>query len=254
MTTLLRPLHAEWIKLRSLRSTWTVLGVAAGTVGAAALMAYSAVQMWNAASPEQRATARMTGPEDVVIMIPQLCLGILGVLAMTGETPATFLATPRRPRVLAAKAGVLALTGLVTGLGTIFASAWVARPMVAGRFALEPLAEKVPLLLAYGTSVMVFGLLGLGLAALLRSTAGAVAVLVGLVYVVPMIVGNLPEPWSESLGSVMIGALPGQLTGDDLTNSVYGSALSPPLALLALAGYALVPLAVGGWALARRDV
>jgi ABC-2 type transport system permease protein len=71
--------------------------------------------------------------------------------------------------------------------------------------------------------------------------------------VIPMIVGNLPEPWSERLGSVMIGALPREITGDDLTHSVYGSLLPPVAAAIVLAAYAVLPVALGAWLLRRRD-
>ncbi|MEU6999171.1 hypothetical protein [Nonomuraea sp. NPDC046570] len=69
----------------------------------------------------------------------------------------------------------------------------------------------------------------------------------------PMIVGNLPEPWSERLGSVMIGGLPRQITGDDLTNSVFGALLPPSVAAAVLLAYAVIPLTLAAPLLRSRD-
>jgi hypothetical protein len=102
--------------------------------------------------------------------------------------------------------------------------------------------------------VPVFSLLGLGLGALLRSAAGAIAILAGLVYVIPIVIGNIPEPWSERLGSLMIGALPREITGDIITTSVYGSLLSPVAAFAVLVAYAALPLLAAAWLVRRRDV
>lgn len=251
-------LAAEWVKIRSIRSTHLILAIAVAAVGLAALIAVSAVAAYETASPAMRATARMADLDDVVVAVPQLCLGILGVLAMTSEYATGLIrmslaVVPRRWPVLAAKGVVVSACALVVGPVVVFATALSSRAIVGGRYPLLPLAERVPLMVVNSLSVVVFALLGLGLGAILRNTAAAIALVVGLVYVIPMIVGNLPEPWSERLGSVMIGALPGEITGADLTNSVYGSLLPPWAAVSVLVAYAAVPVLLGFVVLRRRD-
>lgn len=254
-------LSAEWLKLRSVRSTHLILAISLAAVAVGVAVAWSAVGMLEDVSPERRAIARMTELEEVVLIIPQLCLGILGALAMTSEYATGLIrvsltVVPRRWPVLAAKAAVVGAVATVVGplvmFGTYFACRAIVGDLFLGVYA-TPFADRLLGLIVSGLSVTVFALLGLGLGAILRSTAGAVSVLVGLVYVVPMIVGNLPEPWSERLGSVMIGGLPRQITGDDLTNSVFGALLPPPVAAAVLLAYAVIPLALAAPLLRSRD-
>ncbi|MGV9303137.1 ABC transporter permease subunit [Nonomuraea sp. NPDC003727] len=251
-------LAAEWVKARSVRSSWLLVGLSLGAVPLAAAIAWAAIGMYDAASPPMRRTARIAELEEVVLIVPQLCMGVMGVLAITSEYATGLIRTslalvPRRWPVLVAKSAVVGGLGLVVGPVVVFVTYAVTAAMLAGRFPVASFGERLPTLVASAVTVAVFALLGLGLGALLRSAAAAIAVLVGLVYVIPIVVGNLPEPWSEPLGSVMIGALPREIAGADLTSSVYGALLPPPVAGVVLVLYAVVPLAAGLAAVHRRD-
>jgi ABC-2 type transport system permease protein len=105
----------EWIKLRSLRSTWWTLAVtAAGTVGIG-----GAVGLNSRNASEDLTSNALAG------VVPGLLLaGALGVLTMTSEYSsgtirATLAAIPRRPLVLAAKAAVFGGVTLVVGRGRV---------------------------------------------------------------------------------------------------------------------------------------
>ncbi|MEU8248596.1 ABC transporter permease [Nonomuraea sp. NPDC048916] len=255
-------LASEWLKVRSVRSSHLILALSLGTILLGVGLAWMAAGMYDSAPPDQRSRASLAELEKVLVIVPQLCLGVLGVLTITSEyvtgmIRASLAVVPRRWPVLTAKATVVGALGLMMGptveFGTYFLCRWVIDDRFAGVYT-TPLVDRLPTLITTGLSVPVFALLGLGLGVILRSTAGAITILVGLVYVIPMIVGNLPEPWSERLGSVMIGGLPGQITGDDLTHSVYGSLLPPTAAAVVLATYALLPIVAGAWLLCRRDV
>ena len=92
----------EWVKLRSLRSTWWVLALTvAGAVGIAVAVGANT----------EDAAADLTNNALAGISLGLLLVGVLGVLAMTGEHSsgmirATLAAVPNRPRVLAAQAAV----------------------------------------------------------------------------------------------------------------------------------------------------
>ncbi|MFC4529285.1 ABC transporter permease subunit [Sphaerisporangium dianthi] len=255
-------LAAEWHKLRSVRSTYYTLGVAVGGILLGAAIAWSAAAAFDGAPPERRTGGSISNIEEVIVMFPQLCLGILGVLAITSEyatgTIATSLmAVPRRWPVLAAKAAILAGLAAITGPLVVFATYFVSRSVIGGRFSgayLTPVADRMPVLALTGLSVVAFALVGLGLATILRSTAGAIVILVGLLYVGPMVVGNLPAPWSERLGSVMLPGLPRQIAGQPDAHSVYGSLLSPAGAVAVMLAYVVLPLVAGTLLLRRRDV
>ncbi|MEV4164643.1 ABC transporter permease [Nonomuraea dietziae] len=252
-------LAAEWLKIRSIRSSHLILAISLGAILLAVAVAMSAIAMYDSAPASMRAGARIAELEEVVLIVPQLAMGIMGVLAITSEYATglirtSFALVPGRRPVLAAKSVVVGGLGLVVGPVVVFATYAVSWSMLESRYPVAGFADRLPTLVTSSLTVAVYALLGLGLGAVLRSAAGAIAILVGLVYVIPMIVGNLPEPWSERLGSVMLGALPREITGEDLTSSVYGALLSPFAAAVVLVLYAAVPLGAGLLLIRRRDV
>jgi len=101
-----------------------------------------------------------------------------------------------------------------------------------------------------GLYLAVLGLLGLGLGALVRHGAGAIAVVVGLLFVLPGIVAALPSSWGNTIspylpsdaGQAIMGASRGGPT-----------ALSPWVGLAVFCAYAAIALIGAGTALTRRD-
>lgn len=255
-------LAAEWLKATSVRSTRLVLGLALGAVLLGAALAWAAAGAHDSATVQQQARAQLARLEEVVLIVPQLCLGVLGVLSMAGEHATgsirtSLAAVPRRRPLLAAKSAVATGLGLLVGPLVVFGTHAAARSVVGDRFGGEytaPFIEDLPLLATSSATVAVFAALGVGLGAVLRSTAAAVACLVAISYVVPVVAGSLPEPWSERVGSVLPGALPRAIVGADRTGSVYGSLLPPAAATALLAAHAVVPLLAAWWAIHRRDV
>ncbi|WP_043641043.1 ABC transporter permease subunit [Nonomuraea candida] len=255
-------LSSEWLKIRSVRSTYLILGLGVSTILLGLVLATSAAGAYDAAPPEQQAAARIADLEEALIIMPQLCMGILGVLVVTSDYATGLIRTsltlvPRRWPVVAAKSAVVGALALLVGALAVFGTHLTARSVLGGRFSgayATAFADRLPLLVALTLTVPVFALLGTGLGALLRSAAGATSVIVGFVYVIPIIVGNIPEPWSERLGSLMISALPRQITGDHITTSVYGSLLPPPAAAAVMLAYAAAPLVSATWLVRRRDV
>ncbi|MGP4094771.1 ABC transporter permease subunit [Nonomuraea sp. KM90] len=254
-------LTSEWLKIRSVRSTHLILALSLSTVLLGLAIAVMAAGTHDAAPPEQQSRARIANLEEALVIVPQLCMGILGVLIITSEYVTGLIRTsltivPRRWPVLAAKSAIVGTLGLIVGALAVFGTYFAARSALGDRFSgaySTAFGDRLPLLLTHSLTVAIFALLGLGLGALLRSTAGATAIIAGLVYVVPIIIGNIPEPWSERLGSLMIGALPRQITGDLITTSVYGSLLPPAAAAAVMIAYAAVPLLAAIWLVRRRD-
>lgn len=254
----MKVLASEWVKIRSIRSSHLLVGLSLGAILLAVAVAFSAIGMYDSAPASMRRSARIAELEEVVLIVPQLCMGIMGVLTITSEYATGLIRTslalvPRRWPVLMAKSAVVGGLGLVVGPIVVFVTYAVAQAMLESRYPVASFGERFPTLVTSSVTVAVFALIGLGLGAAFRSAAGAIAVLVGLVYVIPIVVGNLPEPWSERLGSVMIGALPREISGADLTSSVYGALLPPVVAGVVLALYAVVPLLAGALLLRRRD-
>src|SRR5579863_4197924 len=156
----------EWRKLRSVRSTWWILAVfAAGT------LAY-AVMTVSGGPTHPEPSYDPTNNVEQGLLLGQLTLGVLGALMLSGEfgsgsIRATFAAVPRRGRVLAAKAAVLAAVTLAAGEAlafAAFASFQVAAPHGAAHPSLGQPGVLRAVLLA-GAYPCLIGLIGLGLAA-----------------------------------------------------------------------------------------
>jgi hypothetical protein len=124
------------------------------------------------------------------MLIGVLLIGVVGVLAMTSEYTsgtirATFAAAPRRLRVLAAKAAVVGAVALITGEAAAFLS-FFAGCMTLRHGITAPALSQPGVLRAIvltGASLSLIGLFGLGLGAIIRHTAAAITVVVGIVCV-----------------------------------------------------------------------
>jgi ABC-2 type transport system permease protein len=232
----------EWIKLRSLRSTWWTLAV----TGAAAIGIGVAVGL-----NTRNASGDLTNNALAGIAPGLAFAGILGVLVMTSEYSsgmirATLAVIPHRRLLLAAKAAVFGAVTLAVGEATAFLA------FFAGGAALRPgisaptlgQAGVLRAVVLSGTGFALIGLLGLGLGAVIRHTPAAIAVLVGGVYIVAQFVGGI---------TLTVGAyIPISIVANSLATTK-NAMLSPWVGLGVLCGYAAVALGLGGWLLARRD-
>jgi ABC-2 type transport system permease protein len=239
----------EWVKLRSLRSTWWTLAV---TIAAAAGIAVAV------GVNTEDAAADLTNNALAGIAVGLLLTGILGVLTATAEHSSgtirsTLAAIPNRPLVLAAKAAVFGAVALGAGEVAAFVS------FVAGGAALPagiagPSLGQPGVLRAVvlgGAGYCLIGLLGLGLGTVVRHTPLAIGLLVGGVYVVAQLVAGLAPvlmPWLPIavVANSLTVVQPGMAIGDVRF-------LSPWAGLGVLVLYAAVALGAGAWLLAERD-
>lgn len=77
---------AEWVKLRTLPSTFIALACAVVFgIGVGALDAHSVAAHWTAMTPQDRATFDAVGESFFGLQFGQLAFGVLGALVMTGE-------------------------------------------------------------------------------------------------------------------------------------------------------------------------
>lgn len=239
-------LGSEWVKLRSLRSTWWCLAVYVDVAAGAG---------WLAAGTTHTAGSAGAAMSTVLIGFgfAQPALLVLGVLVMSAEfgsgmALASFAAVPRRTRVLVAKTVVVALVCAVLTVVAGLLCALAARTLIAvpvgvpfgSAAVLRPLAVQVG-------AVTLLGLLGVALGTLLRSTAGAVGAGLTLVLLLPPALALM----AGHAGSRVSEALPALRVGEEAFFSVpTGWAAG----LLVAAAWALVAWAVAAMLLERRDV
>lgn len=255
MTSLAAAGQMEWIKLRSLRSTgWIFVIFAASMVGLAILDLGS--QTAAHLTPAQLATWDPTaqGFEGLVVAGP--LMGVLGVLAITGEYSSglirtTLAAVPRRPRVLAAKAAVVGAVTLVAGEVLAFAGFLAGEAVLAGSVPHASLGQGTVAraVLMAGAVPALLALLGLGLGALVRHTVGAVSLLFGLLFVLPALLLPLSN-YAEIIRYTPLLIVQNSLIG---VRPVVAHALGAWPGLLLMCLYAVAALAAAGWALTRRD-
>jgi ABC-2 type transport system permease protein len=245
----------EWQKLRTVRSTWYIVAVfAAGMIGLAMLTASH--ENYAQLSAAGRASFDPTYDAFLGLVLGQLLLGVLGVLAITtefssGMIRATFAAAPGRPLVLAAKAAVLGAVTLAAGEISAFAAFFAGQAMLRAPAPHATLGRPGVLsaVLMAGAYPALIALISLGIGAIIRHTAGAICALVGVVFVLPL----LFSPLSPSIRNTAQKFLPDTMRNSLIAVKPIAHLLSPVLTFGLLCAYAMVALAAGAWALARRD-
>lgn len=261
---MLGTLAAEWLKLRSVRSTAYLLAVVVVGVICCLLISVYVAGVWDDATAAHREQISVSPMWEVSGIFSQICVAILGVLAITseystGSIRGSLVVAPNRLRLLGAKAAVVGGAGLVIGAVSAIAALLGGRAIVGDRAISwydAPLGSEVRLALASALLIGVFGLVGLGIGCALRSTPAAIVVMVLLWYVIPLLGQSLPDPWDDRYASVMLLALPRELVGaESLAADIGGPAyvLSPLGALAVVVVYVLAALGVAAVRLRRSD-
>ncbi len=251
--TLSRVVRAEWTKLRSLRTpAWLFALTGLGIVLLGTMMAIGTVVAGVSAEEEEvdALGGALTGISPV-----ELLVGALGALAVTteyssGTIRSTLAAVPRRLPVLVAKAVVVALAVLTVALVSVLVAFTATRGMLAGQGVSLPFtAPGVPrALVGAALYLTVVALLGAGFGWLLRSAVGALAALVGVLYVLPVLGIVLPE----GAAAVVVPLMPGN-AGAAVMQLGPAGLLAPWAGIAVFAGYAVLLLAVAALVLRRRD-
>ncbi|MEU9304302.1 ABC transporter permease [Streptomyces sp. NPDC048269] len=197
-------LASEWTKLISVRSTLWTLGSLVLTVVGAGLLFVVQTQ------DQDYAGISFTTPALFGLLIGQLAVIVLGVLTITSEyatglVRTTFTAAPERHRVLTAKYLVFSVTAFLVTAGSVFLVGLAAALVHNGSAAGPHAAAEWFGALAGILYVTLLGVLALAVGALVRHSAGAVAVMLGLVTLPPAI-GGMLSAWESAapLGQLIL--------------------------------------------------
>jgi hypothetical protein len=234
----------EWIKLRSLRSTWVTLALT--VAGAMAIAVAVGVNTEDAA-------ADLTNNALAGVSLGLLAVGVLGVLVITGEYSSgtirtTLAAIPSRGLLLAAKTAVFGVVALAAGEAAAFTAFLAGGAALPGGVPSPTLGQPGVLraVVLSGAGICLIGLLGLGVGSIIRHTGPAVGVLVGAVFVGTQI---LAVSAPAAMGYVPIAIVANSL-GVVRPEPEF---LSPWAGLGVLSLYAALALGVGGRLFIRRD-
>jgi hypothetical protein len=252
-----RVVLSEWTKLRTLRSTvLSLLAAVVFVIGFSILVPSVIRAHWPPRDARDVLNFDPVGVSLVGGFFAQLAIGVLGVLLMTGEYAtgmirATLAAVPKRLPVLWAKALVYGTTILVLMIPTCVVGFLIGQAILSSKHIETSFGHAGVTRAVIGSALYLtgIGLLGLGLGALIRNTAGAISTLFGMLFVLPIVVHFLPASWSDAIGKY----LPSNAGSGIYTFHLDHTQLSPWTGYLVFLLYAVAALGLAAVGLVRRD-
>ena len=247
-------LRAELTKLRSVRSTTWSLAAILGLTIALGVVSSSTSHTDGGSGDQDLVMVSLAG-----VYFAQIAAVAFGVLAVcseyaTGTIRATFAANPRRRQVLAAKVAIVG--GLVAGVSAVatVGAFYIGQAILRGNgfvdgngYHAASLADgstlrAVAIAAAY---LVLLAVLSLGAASILRDTAAAISVVLGVLLVPWIVAGLLPE----NLAHAIEKATP--MAG--IAAQERGAPISPWGGFAATVGWAAAALVVALWLVRRRN-
>jgi len=185
---------------------------------------------------------------------------VLGVIGITGEyrhltaTP-TFLSVPRRGTVIGAKLALHFVTGLVLGVLCIGAALAVGVPWMSARGMEVDVGSDSTVRIIVGgiVTVAIFGIIGVGVGALLRNQVAAVVGLIIYLFLIEGILSAIPKV-QEAYPYLPGGAAAGLIRTEDPNVQSPVELLEPWQGGLLLLAYGLIFAILGSLLTVRRDV
>jgi ABC-2 type transport system permease protein len=259
-------LHSEWIKLTSLRSTFWCFGILIFlTLGLAALFGWTLSLDgvdFDAATKQAYAVQSAT----LSIGMSQLVIAVLGALVITGEygtgmIRSTLTAVPARLPALFGKVLVFGATTFVISLVSIVLAALLSAPLLAANGISVNFGDTAYWAALVGAAgyLALIGVLSTAIGTIIRSSAGAIAVVLGLILVLPTIVqvfaAITQTQWIADLGSFLPDGAGGRMYAyvSDFVDTGGQLTLEPWQGALVLLAWVAALLGLASVLLKRRD-
>jgi hypothetical protein len=256
-------LRAEWTKLRSVRSTvWCVVAAVAGGIGIGILATSSEASTWRNGGIIEQVLFDPTSISLTGLLFAQLAVGVLGVLTMsaeygTGTIRATLGAVPRRPAVLLAKVVVFGAMALAVSEAVSFAAFFIGQAILSGSTPTATLSQPgvARAVVGGGLYLTVLGLLALGLATVIRHTAGTIFTFVAILLILPLVVSAFPAKYGHPVGKFLPATIGAAMTATTArgAHQDFLPSFPPWRGFGVLCAYAVAALVVGGVLMVRRD-
>ncbi|WP_419996793.1 hypothetical protein [Streptomyces boninensis] len=241
---------AEWLKLRTVRSTWWfAAGAVALMLAVAPGTALTVGNNMEAAGDPLHSVEVGPLAATAVLYAVHFVFGALGLLSMTAEFGSRSIGValacvPSRARLLGAKAAVVGAAVFAAGVPVAALGTALSVPVLGDYAAPYGMGEAVAQVLAMAAHLALVAVLAVGIGTLVRSTAGALTVLFALLMVLPAVLQTL----ADLVGSwvMEVAALTPTVAGERFIGGewAYG------LVLVAWAG---AGVALGVRSLERRD-
>ena len=250
-----RVLNSEWIKMRSLRSTsLTLLAAVVAMVALGWIVGWATNSHWSRMDPIERALFSPIDNSLTGFHLAQLAVGVLGVLLISGEYAtgmirATFAAVPHRLPVLWAKAGLYAGVTFVLMLVAAFAAFLGGQQFLGSHGTTLSATHAVQSIVGVAGYLTLIAVFAVALGFIIRSTAGGIATLFGLLLVLPAIGQVLPTSWQNAT----LPYLPSNAGASMFSIHTDPSNLSAGLGLLVLCLWVAAALVGAAVLVKRRD-
>ncbi len=244
-------LHSELLKQRTTRTNLLLLLWMVGLVALVVLLHVFSFNVETLARHDNQLKVVGLGTS-----IGALFAALLGAMSITSEIRhgtirPTFLATPKRTRVIGAKVAASALAGVAVGLLAEALTATLEAAGLATRgIHIELSGGDYAQLLGGGAlAAGLFAAIGVGVGAVVRNqVASVVGLCVWLLFIEQIVIGDVP-----SAGKFAPSASAGAITGA-IENQTAANLVAPALGVLLLAVYAAAAVAAGSIATTRRDI
>lgn len=243
-----RLLRGELRKLTSTRMPWVFIGILVVIAGINAV----AVAFGTDMDGSKAFIATAIDQQSLMAFATNAFMGagLFGAVAVAREyahntVVPMYLATPRRVRALSAQYAAVAIAGAVLSIiGAALTIVAVAVTLPTTEYGFLVSAGGVTRVVVTSAFAGLCGaVFGSGVGAVVRNTGGAVATTVLLLIIAPPLVVQLANETANwipnTLGTVLSGTT---------------AEVSTPAAVVALALWAVVPAAIGLWAVERTDV
>jgi ABC-2 type transport system permease protein len=241
-------IYAEYLKLRTTRSTWALAGAMLAATGFATAVNAGAASARTAA---EALSALLTGGAFAG-WIFALCFGIQIFAAewRYGTAITTFTGTPRRGRVLAAKLAAAAAAGCFLGITTAVMTLAAGLPVLAHRHLTVglPTGSLAGACAGVAATVAAYALIGTALAALIRHQA--LVVVTGIIWT--LVAETTLAQAAPGIGRYLPTAA--AFAAEHVTSYGHARVLTPAAGYALLAGYVMVVSAAAWQATCRRDI
>lgn len=227
-------LASEWIKTRSIRSTWIIATATVVVTVMVSLLGISGLMSdWQADLPT---AFDPTGNSFKGLLVGQILIATLGAQAITGEYATgqiitSLSITPKRGALLSTKLAIAGFVALPTAVITVACSFGASQAaLAAAGLPTASLADSATLraILCAVAYLVLTAILGLALGTITRSSSGALAIIVTVALLVPALAPGIPGVLGDIAGTYW------PTTAGQISYTAAGNGALPPAAGLAI--------------------
>ncbi|TWP36254.1 ABC transporter permease [Leekyejoonella antrihumi] len=225
-----------------------------GMIGVGALASWATNNHWSQMGPGELAHFQAVTRSLVGVNLAQLAIIVLGVLVITGEYAtgmiiASLGAAPKRTTTLLAKLTVFGVITFCVSLVSSFIAFVIGQQLLQSHGVGLGAPHAIRAIFGVAIYLTLIGAMSLGVGFAIRSTAGGIATVLGIVLVLPALQDILPTSWQphttpylpSNAGSALYSAVPDP------------GSLSLWTGFFVLLAWAVAALALGLYLLKRRD-